>query len=169
MTILPIRFAVAAVIAAVAVSPLAAQSAAGTQAAPAVPTRTQLVTMLDAGFKSLDTNNDGTLSQSEVAAAETKIIQTRVAQIRTRLEAEFTAADTNKDGQLSKAEFMAAAPQAPATGPNGAEALARYDSNKDGKISAAEFRAPRVAAFDAIDTNKDGTLSSAERRAGQKR
>jgi Ca2+-binding EF-hand superfamily protein len=122
---------------------------------------------LDATFKQVDTNGDGVLSQAELAAAEAKGIQNRVAALRSRMDAEFSKLDTNHDGQLSKAEFMAAAPQGPTTAPNGADALAALDKNHDGKVSLDEFRASRLAIFDKLDTNHDGTISTAEREAAQ--
>ena len=124
---------------------------------------------LEAQFKAVDTNGDGTLSAAEVGAAELKILQQRAAAVRQRLEAEFNKLDTNHDGQLSKAEFMAAAPSAPTTAPNGAPAVAQLDKNKDGKVSLDEYLAPRLAAFDKLDTNHDGTISAAERQAAQSR
>jgi Ca2+-binding EF-hand superfamily protein len=128
-------------------------------------TRAALINGVDNSFKAADANHDGVLTQAEVAAAQEKGVQQRLAQIRAGLEADFTKLDTNHDGQLSMAEFMAAAPHSPATAPNGSEALASFDKNRDGKISLDEFRAPRLAAFDKLDTNHDGTLSAAERAA----
>jgi Ca2+-binding EF-hand superfamily protein len=135
-------------------------------------TRTAIINSIDTSFKAADTNHDGVLSQAEVAAAQEKGIQQRLAQIRAGLEADFTKLDTNHDGQLSMAEFMAAAPHSPAAAPNGSEALASFDKNHDGKVSLDEFRTPRLAAFDRFDTNHDGTISAAERKAaaaGRKR
>ena len=86
----------------------------------AAPTRAVMLKNLDAGFKSIDTNSDGALSSSELAAAEAKVQQQRLAQLRGRVEQEFTKLDTNKDGNLTKAEFMAAAPTTPQNAPNGA-------------------------------------------------
>jgi len=155
---------------AAAVAPAAAQ-AAKPAAAPAaqIPTRATLVKQTDGAFKSIDTNSDGTLNAAELTAAEGKVQQQRIAQLRGRAEAEFTKLDTNKDGQLSKAEFMAVAPQTSSAKPNGAAIVTTLDKNKDGKVTADEFRAPRLAAFDRIDANHDGTLSTAERQAAQKR
>ena len=150
---------------AAAVQPTAKPTAAQTQAI----TRVAVANALQANFKSIDTNGDGTLSSAELQAAEAKGIQSRVAAVRGRVEAEFTKLDTNKDGQLSKAEFMAAAPTGASSAPNGAALVAQLDKNKDGKVSVDEFRAPRLAAFDSIDTNKDGTISAAERAAAQAR
>src|SRR5206468_7440459 len=135
-------------------------------AAPQQPlTRAAVTQNADATFKAFDTNADGVLSQAEIAAAELKSLQQRVGAVRQRLDGEFNKLDTNHDGQLSKAEFMAAAPQAPTTGPNGADLLGQLDKNHDGKVSADEFRAPRVAQFDALDTNHDGVISDAEKQA----
>ena len=136
-------------------------------AAQPAPTRAVLLRNLDTGFKAIDTNGDGSLSSAELQAAEGKVQQQRLAQVRARFESDFTKLDTNKDGQLSKAEFMAAAPTAPRTAPNGAAILAQLDKNKDSKVSADEYRAPQLAIFDRVDSNKDGTVSAAERQAAQ--
>lgn len=138
----------------------------GTAAAQAPPTRSAILSTLDSNFKAIDTNGDGTLSQSELAAAEAKTIQQRLAVVRSRVEAEFTKLDTNKDGTLSKVEFMAAAPQAPAA-PDGSDILAKLDKNKDGKVTAEEYRSPMLAQFDRADSNKDGKLSEAELKAAR--
>ena len=139
------------------------------QAAQAPPNRAAVVRNLDAAFKTTDTNGDGTLNAAELGVAESKVQQNRLGQLRRNYEAGFTRLDTNKDGQLSKAEFMVAAPNKPATPPNGAQTLAQLDKNKDGKASADEYRAPMLARFDALDANKDGTISAAERQAAQAR
>ena len=151
-------------IAAAAVQAKAPPAAAKPAAAQAL-TRTALTRDLDATFKAIDTNGDGTLTANEVGAAELKVLQNRASAVRTRMDGEFTKLDTNKDGQLSKAEFMAAVPAGPTAAPNGAPALAALDKNKDGKVSLDEYRAPRLSAFDKADTNHDGTISAAERQA----
>ena len=140
---------------------------AGAQPAQAAPTRAMMVRNLDANFKSIDSNGDGTLNAAELGTQESKVQQNRLAQLRKNYEAGFTRLDTNKDGQLSKTEFMVAAPNKPATPPNGAQILAQLDKNKDGKASADEYRTPMLARFDALDANKDGTISAAERQAAQ--
>ncbi len=144
-------------------APLAAK------AAPAAPTRATIIRNIDANFKAIDSNGDGTLNAAELGAAESKVQQQRLGQMRARFEADFTKLDTNKDGQLTKAEFLAAAPRAPSTAPNGANIVAQLDRNKDGKVSADEYKLPMLARFDALDTNKDGTISAAERQAAQAR
>ena len=167
------------VIAATFAAATAAPALASAPAAPArtatpapaaqnqLPTRAQIIQNVAASFKTVDTNGDGVISQAELAAAEAKALQERVAIARQRVEAEFNKLDTNHDGQLSKAEFMAAAPTGPATPPNGADMMAQLDKNHDGKVTLDEFRAPTLARFDQIDTNHDGTISAAERQAAQ--
>jgi len=148
----------------VAAPALAQQPAAS---APA-PTRAEIINSLQTNFKGLDSNGDGSLSQTEVAAAETKRLQQRAAQLRAQGEAQFGKLDTNRDGQLSRAEFLAAAPTLPAAG-NGATIVKQLDKNNDSKISIDEYRAPVLANFDRADTNKDGTISQAERQAATRR
>ena len=154
---------------ALAAAQTSAQRPAGTAAAQAPPNRATVIRGLDANFKAIDTNGDGTLNSAELAAAQTKAQQLQRTNMRTRIDAQFTRLDTNKDGQLSRAEFLAAAPNPPATPPNGANLVARLDLNKDGRVSAEEYRTPIVANFDRMDTNKDGTVTAAERQAAATR
>lgn len=157
----------------------AAPAAAAVQARPATtapkpaaqpaPTRAGMIKNLDATFKAIDTNGDGTLNAAELQAAEAKTQQQRIAQLRARVDAEFTKLDTNKDNQLSKAEFMAAAPTGSNTPPNGAAIVTQLDKNKDGKVSADEYRGPVLTRFDKLDSNHDGTISQAERQAAAKK
>jgi hypothetical protein len=147
--------------------PALATAAQPAKPAAQAPTRTALINAMQANFKTIDTNGDGTLSAAELQAAEGKVQQQRIAQLRARVDGEFTKLDTNKDGQLSKAEFMAAAPTTPTSPPNGAALLSQLDKNKDGKVSIDEYRAPILSRFDAVDTNHDGTVSQTERQAAQ--
>lgn len=152
-----------------AIGAAVAQSTAKPAAAAPAQTRAALGNSLQANFRTIDGNGDGTLSTAELQAAESKVQQQRIAALRGRVDAEFTKLDTNKDGQLSKSEFMAAAPTAPSQAANGAALLGQLDKNKDGKVTVDEYRAPILARFDAIDTNHDGTISQAERAAAQAR
>jgi Ca2+-binding EF-hand superfamily protein len=148
-----------------AAAPAPAAKPAG--AAQPAPTRAALIKGLDATFKAVDTNGDGSISAAEAQAAEGKVQQQRLTRVRANVEAEFAKLDTNKDGQLSKAEFMAAAPTSAGNAPNGAAIVAQLDKNKDGKVTADEYKAPRLAMFDKLDTNHDGTISPTERQAAQ--
>lgn len=150
-------------------APTTAKPATAQAAKGGVPNRATLQRGIDGNFKAIDTNNDGLLDSSELAAAEAKVQQQRLANMRKRIEGEFAKLDTNKNGSLSKAEFMAAAPTAPQTPPNGAALVSQLDKNKDGKVNIEEFRAPILARFDKADTNRDGTISDAERQANVKK
>ena len=161
---------IAALTLAVAVPAAAAQTAAPRPgaAAPATqqtPNRATLLRNLDNNFKMIDSNGDGTLAASELAAAELKSQLQRMNAMRAQIEQRFAQLDTNKDGQLSKAEFMVVAPnRAPAAG-NGQNLLTPLDKNKDSKVSLDEYRAPILVRFDQMDSNKDGQISPAERQA----
>ncbi len=156
-------------IAVAAPAALAAQTTAprpGT-AAPAAqtPNRATLLRNLDNNFKQIDTNGDGTLAATELAAAEQRSSVQRMNAVRTQVETRFTQLDTNKDGQLSKAEFMVVAPsRAPAMG-NGQNLLTPLDKNRDAKVNLDEYRSPVLVRFDQMDSNKDGQISPAERQA----
>ena len=155
---------------AAALTPTVRAQAPATQAPASpqpAPTRALLSRNLSAGFKSIDTDGDGVLSQAELAAAEAKEQKKRFAVVRARAAQAFDKLDSNHDGTLSKAEFMAAAPQAPGASPNGAELLSQLDKNRDSKVSVDEYRAPILSRFDRLDTNHDGSLSPAERQAHQ--
>lgn len=148
----------------------AAQTAAprpGTAAPAAQPTpnRATLLRNLDNNFKQIDTNGDGTLAATELAAAEAKANTQRMNTMRAQVEARFGQLDTNKDGQLSKAEFMVVAPNRPATVGNGLNLLTPLDKNRDSKVTLDEYRSPVLVRFDQMDTNKDGQISPAERQA----
>ena len=147
----------------------AAAPAAAPKPAPQPQNRASILNGLDGNFTAIDTNGDGSLNWVVLGVAEGKVQQQRLAALRGRVDAEFTKLDTNKDGSLSKAEFMAAAPQAPATAPNGAAIVTQLDKNKDGKVTADEYRNPVLARFDSLDTNRDGVLSDAEKKAAAAR
>jgi Ca2+-binding EF-hand superfamily protein len=148
-------------------SSLALGSAAFGQTVPAKPvTRAEFVAKLDQGFNTLDTNHDGSLSVSELKAAQDKELQQVQALRQDRILSEFKQLDTNKDGQLSLAEFAAAVPGVKPT-ETAAQILQKFDANKDGKVTAEEFRAPRVAMFNKVDANHDGTITPEEARKAQ--
>lgn len=150
-----------AAVAAAAIPGLAiAAPAAPATGAPKSTTRTQFLANYEAEFNAMDTNHDGVLDASEVAAAQQKQVQAARAEQQQRLTAEFDRLDTNHDGQLSKAEFLAAAP--PIQAPPASEVIGQYDTNKDGKISLKEFQAPPLADFNKIDANHDGVVTAAE-------
>jgi Ca2+-binding EF-hand superfamily protein len=136
-------------------------------AQPAPLTREAATTKLQAEFQALDTNKDGYLSQSEIAAGLVARRAQLIAAIRKQREAAFLAMDTNKDGQLSRDEFLAGGPKFSSVLPDGSKALSRFDLNKDGKVSLNEYLAVALANFDKANTNKAAT-SDAKKKAPQR-
>lgn len=142
----------------------AAQAPAAARPAPRPATRTELIRTAEANFQKIDTNNDRTLSDGEIVAAQARAQQQAAANLQTRINQEFTKLDTDRNGQLSLAEFRAAAPALrPASANASTTVMQRLDANKDGKVSVEEYRAPVLANFDRIDTNRDGMISADER------
>ena len=135
-------------------------------AAPKPTTRSEFLSNIQSRFNAIDTNHDGFIDASELAAAQQKELQAARAAEMQRLEAEFNRLDTNHDGQLSKAEFMAAAPPLRARETPQA-IMGALDANKDGKISLQEYEAAPLSNFNKLDTNHDGTVSPEELQAAR--
>lgn len=153
-------------------TPLVAQAPAQSGAQPAArgpqPITKALYTgEIDKGFTVVDTNKDGFIDRTEMAANDAKVVAAAKAQMLRQSEAAFKQLDKDKNGSLSVAEFNAIALAREVRADDPARTIAPFDTNKDGKISMAESRAPRLAQFDRADTNKDGTLSVAEQQAAQ--
>lgn len=143
---------------------LASAASAQTAADPASSrTRVQVTQHLSDRFNAIDANRDGSLSKTEIEAAETRVRRQAAARIAKRAEESFARLDTDKNGQLSLAEFKASMP--PVGGRAADGFLQRFDTDKDGKITLAEFGRPTLAVFDRLDTNRDGTISAQERAA----
>ena len=115
---------------------------------------------MDAEFKRLDGNADGTATRQEIQASQR---QTLAAVAMQRNRQIFGQLDKDRSGQLSAAEFAALAAAPPE--PNAAPLLAMWDSNKDGRVTLIEFRSATQANFDRMDTDKDGIVSVVEMRA----
>ena len=130
-------------------------------------TRASLTAQLQANFKALDANGDGSIDAKEADAANASAATRAEAKVSAEMDADFTRLDTNKDKQLSLAEFKAMAPKVNPVA--AAQSIGRMDSNKDQKLSFSEFSGVPLAAFDRLDTNKDGTISDAERTAAESR
>jgi Ca2+-binding EF-hand superfamily protein len=115
----------------------------------------------------LDTNGDGVLDASEIAAAA----------------ASLKKLDTNSDGEISRDEMRAAVPPAmmenlragapgagggiPGGNPEAAMArlMSQFDTNKDGKLEKSELPPRLQEQFDELDRNHDGSLDESETRA----
>jgi Ca2+-binding EF-hand superfamily protein len=154
-----------------AAAAIALASAAGAQApaqAPQQISKADFTKNIDTRFAALDTNKDGSVSKSEIVAAQAKALQEAQAAQQQRMEAEFNKLDTNHDKSLSLAEFKAAAPT-PTAAETPDQMMAALDTNKDGKISATEYRAQPLANFDKADANHDGVLTAQELAAARRK
>lgn len=134
--------------------------------------RAELKTDLEAHFKAMDANHDGTVTPEERKAYWTT-------QQAKRTDAMFARLDTNKDGAISKAEFVAAHDN---MGKRMGQRWGKHRAHegkdmKKGDKMAARFNQPitetafvtrGLAMFDKVDTNHDGTISPAEREAARK-
>jgi Ca2+-binding EF-hand superfamily protein len=110
-----------------------------------------------ADFSSIDTNDDGRLTQDEIEA---------------QLASDFQAQDTNGDGSVSAEEFLiwADIEVTDRSLEQATSVLNRIDDDEDGKIEwpDVEDRADRIASAPSeIDTDRDGNVSEAERDAAR--
>ncbi len=109
------------------------------------------------GFKKLDTDGDGMISQAEAKDS--------------RLADKFAELDADKDGKLSKDEMHAMkgghgkGSKDPAE--RAAHFMKKFDANNDGAISSAEVADhPKLAGkFAELDADKDGKLTATELQA----
>jgi EF hand domain-containing protein len=101
--------------------------------------------MLDM-LSTIDTNNDGALSQQEINAA---------------VASRFATFDSNKDGQLSMEEFQAL--WADLTRPIAVRAFQFLDPDGNGAIAREEIDKRFGTLVARFDRNKDGQLSSEDR------
>ncbi len=87
----------------------------------------------DALFNRIDTNHDGKLDKSEMAAYRKALMEQRRAEMQKELDAKFKAADKNGDGALTKDEVNAGLPRL-------AKHFDQLDANHDGKLTQDESR-----------------------------
>jgi Ca2+-binding EF-hand superfamily protein len=108
-------------------------------------------------FSGIDTDQDGKVTQAELAAHRAAM---------------FTAADTNGDGLLSTDELAARelARFSETMADRTARMLERQDDNGDGSLSADEIGdGPMEDHFARIDSDNDGAISKAEAEAMSER
>ncbi len=115
--------------------------------------------MMMGRFGTIDSNDDGIISDDE-AAAQVEIV--------------YTMMDADEDGELTEEEYMAVR-MGPGQGLNAERQKvmqerkkARYtemDTDKSGKVSKVEFITAGKARFTAADADKDGKVTPWEMRA----
>lgn len=124
--------------------------------------RTVFLSDMDAQFKSMDADRNGSLSKKELEDYQRA---EAAAQVQARTRELFARLDADRNGALTLAEFSKLiTPNANAA--NAAPLLQRFDSNRDGTISLVEYRAGTLVNFDKLDTDKDGIVTAAEMKAG---
>jgi Ca2+-binding EF-hand superfamily protein len=87
----------------------------------------------------LDSNHDGVISSTEIAAADKSLLAT----------------DIDHDGEISADEMRVRPPSAEEQPEH---LLGECDTNKDGNISKAEAPDRLQQQFDSIDTNHEGRI-----------
>lgn len=102
---------------------------------PAIAQNTNLENGINAMFKAIDTDKNGSLSFQEFQTAV--VAQRRQAQLIQQLQAKFRSADTDKNGTLGIAEFnkLPAVLNSPSPKPS----FAAFDRNKDQAIDFREY------------------------------
>jgi Ca2+-binding EF-hand superfamily protein len=148
-----------------------------------VQLRTEVAAHVQKMFAMLDTNHDGVLDQTELAAKGGKwggkgdrdgaAHEGRMPMDRNAM---FDKIDSNKDGSISRDEFArhhegmgAMGEHHGMGGHRGGGMMSRMfgmaDANHDGKVTLAEATAMAFQHFDRIDTNHDGKVTPEERQA----
>ncbi len=113
------------------------------QPTPAGPRMRPNSTRQDPILRALDTDQDGTISAAEIAAAPKTLL----------------TLDKNGDGQLTMNELNPP-PATPAS--RAQQMLDEWDTNKDGKLAKSECPDRLQPQFESIDKDGDGFLSKDE-------
>ena len=141
-------------------------------------------------FKGLDTNHDGFVTKSEIAALQAEFDERTAKSAPKRATRLFNRLDADRDGKITMAE-VASTPSAKAragktTRRPGSALFARADGNKDGVITRAEFDAATASGkiklhhsamrgsqiarlFDSTDAGKQGRISLEEAKQAELR
>jgi hypothetical protein len=137
-------------------------------------------------FQKLDTNRDGFIDKSELAALQAQFDERAAKNAPKRAARMFDRLDADHDGKITLAEAASRhtkARSAKSTRRGGSALFAHADANKDGVITRAEFDAATasgkvklrhaamrgsqiVRMFDTADLNHDGRLSLDEAQKG---
>jgi hypothetical protein len=129
--------------------------------------RADVIAKIDARFDKIDTNNDGVIDATEMAAH-------RETMRTARAERLAAMSDEDKAKMQERRSVMKqrwAKRGGAADGARGERSRggwqARLDANGDGLISREEFAAPMLRRFDRMDANSDGIVTPEERAAAR--
>ncbi len=113
-------------------------------------------------FGKVDSDGDGTVSQTELQALLEQMSGGTASQTGVGSDELFSQLDTDGDGSLSEAEFDAGRPSGEAGG--GAVGGMPPPGGPGGPGSASA--SSNSTTYDPLDTNEDGVVSAAEQAAG---
>ena len=133
---------------------------------PGAPTRAALIKGLDATFKAVDTNGDGSLSAAELGPPRPRSSSSAWSPLRGQRRGGVRQA-RHQQGRSAEQGRVHGRRAHLRQSPNGAAIVAQLDKNKDGKVSPTNIGRRGWRAFDKLDTNHDGTLSATERQAAR--
>jgi hypothetical protein len=128
---------------------------------PAPIPRSSFITNMDAQFRAIDADKDGSLTAAEIEKSQQATTDLRNA---AKAQLLFGQLDVDKNGQLSPPEF--ARIPLPGMKPDAKPMISRLDSNKDGKVTLVEYRGGTLVNFDRLDADKDGIVSAREMKTG---
>jgi len=152
--------------------------------------RADVAAHVERTFKNLDSNHDGFITKSEIAALEAQFEDRAAKSAPKRAARMFDRLDVDRDGRITVEEAARARSAklhtAKPTRREGSSLFARADGNKDGMITRAEFDSAvasgrlklRHAAmrgsqivrlFDSADTAKQGRISLEEAQQAELR
>jgi hypothetical protein len=130
---------------------------------------------LEALFKKIDTNGDGTISQQEFESAFVSISQkggqaadaATTAELKAKADAIYQKMDTQGNGQVTQAEFDTAAKAHEAQQTQHAHGHGGHHHGGGGEGGGATASSSQLKVYDPADTNKDGVVSPQEEAAYQ--
>ena len=168
------KIIVAAGLAAVAVSSIAAAQPARPRQAPAADlTRTQAIVQAEQLFARLDLNRDGQVVTQELQQAFELLRTQRQARMQERL-AQMTP-EQRAQMEQRRAEFQKRRAETAAQGrgpggpggpggPRGTHGFNPQMLGPDGVATLADFREQAAQRFDRVDADRNGVITAAERQ-----
>ena len=130
--------------------------------------RADVIAKVDARFDKIDTNSDGVIDATEMAAHRETMRAARAERLASMSD-EDKAKMHERRGMMKQRWAKrggAGSDGARSEGTKGGW-LARIDTDGDGLITREEFAAPMLRRFDRMDANNDGIVTPEERSAAR--